>query len=211
MSYSEEDLIMISALTHYYYCIRRCALVHIEQLWNENLFTAEGRLMHERVHEQGRESRGSLRIERGLPLRSLQLGLIGKADIVEFHRLDNGRWRPFPVEYKRGKPKPDACDKVQLCAQALCLEEMLQIEVPEGALYYGRTRRRLDVPFDLALRNETRLVSQKVHDLITSGVTPNAVYSKKCKSCSLFDQCLPQIVQKKRSVTTYLEKMIEEK
>lgn len=210
MIYTEDELIQLSALQHMHFCDRQCALIHIEQLWDENIFTAEGRIMHERVHEQGQESRGKVRIERGLPLRSLQLGLIGKADVVEFHRQDDGTWRPFPVEYKRGKPKVDACDKVQLCAQALCLEEMLQTEVPEGALYYGRTRHRLDVVFDQALRDETLLTAQKVHELIASGVTPKAVYSKKCKSCSLLDRCMPQVVQKKRSVRTYLKKMTEE-
>ena len=211
MTYSEEDLIMISAIAHFYYCGRRCALVHVEQLWDENIFTAEGRIMHERAHEQGQESRGNVRIERGLPLRSLRLGLVGKADVVEFHRLDEGRWLPFPVEYKRGKPKPDDCDKVQLCAQALCLEEMLQTEVPAGALYYGRTKHRLDVAFDQALRDETEKAAHKVHELIDSGITPKAVYSaKKCKSCSLFDRCLPQVVQKKRSVITYLKRMTGE-
>ena len=111
--------------------------------------------MHERVHEEGSEMRAGVRIERGVSLRSLRLGLIGKADVVEFHRREDGIWRPFPVEYKRGKPKPDHCDKIQLCAQALCLEEMIQAEIPGGALFYGQTRRRLDVVFDNNLRRET--------------------------------------------------------
>ena len=142
MSYSEDDLIMISALQHFAFCPRQCALIHIEQVWTESGLTAEGRIMHEKVHEEQRESRGAVRIECGIPLRSLRLGLIGKADVVEFHRIGKGVWQPFPVEYKRGKPKPDHCDKVQLCAQAMCLEEMLSVPVPEGALFYGRTRRR---------------------------------------------------------------------
>lgn len=165
--------------------------------------------MHEHVHEQGQESRGSIRIARGLPLRSLRLELIGKADLVEFHRLNDDRWQPFPVEYKRGKPKPDDCDKVQLCAQAICLEEMLETEVPAGALYYGRTRHRLDVSFDQALRDETEKAARKVHELIRLGITPKAVYTKKCKGCSLMGQCLPQVVHKKLSVMTYLKKMTE--
>ena len=209
MIYSEDELIPLSALQHLVFCERQCALIHVEQTWNENLFTAEGRIIHERVHEQGQESRGSVRIEHGLPLRSLRLGLIGKADVVEFHRLNDDRWQPFPVEYKRGKPKPDDCDKVQLCAQALCLEEMLEKEVPAGALYYGRTRRRLDVCIDQALRDETEKAAIKVHELIRSGITPKAIYAKKCKSCSLMGQCLPQAVQKKRSVAAYLKKMTE--
>ena len=111
--------------------------------------------MHERVHEEQRESRGNVRIEYGIPLRSLRLGLIGKADVVEFHRIGKGVWQPFPVEYKRGKPKLDHCDMIQLCAQAICLEEMLLVSIPHGAIFYGRTRRRFDVTFDDALRKET--------------------------------------------------------
>jgi CRISPR-associated exonuclease Cas4 len=184
-------------------------LIHVEQAWDENRFTAEGRIMHERVHETDRESRGDIRIERGVPLRSLTLGLIGKADVVEFHRTDEGEWLPFPVEYKRGKPKADDCDKVQLCAQAMCLEEMLDLEVPKGALFYGKTRRRLDVTFDHALRVETEKAAGKAREIIQKAVTPKANYTRKCKSCSLQGQCMPKLSQK-RSVKTYLAKVIEE-
>ena len=140
--FDEDDLITISALQHYVFCPRQCALIHIEQVWTESGLTAEGRIMHEKVHEEQRESRGSVRVEYGIPLRSLRLGLIGKADEVEFRKVDKAPWQPFPVEYKRGKPKPDHCDAVQLCAQAMCLEEMLSVAVPRGALFYGKTRRR---------------------------------------------------------------------
>jgi CRISPR-associated exonuclease Cas4 len=147
-TYIEEDLIMISALQHLAFCPRQCALIHVEQMWQESGLTAEGRILHERVHEQEGESRAGVRIERGLPLRSLRLGLVGVADVVEFHPLPGGGWRPFPVEYKRGKPKPDRCDEVQLCAQAMCLEEMMEVEVPQGSLFYGKTRHRHDVAFN---------------------------------------------------------------
>jgi CRISPR-associated exonuclease Cas4 len=210
MTYSESDLLPLSALQHLVFCERQCALIHIEQAWDENRFTAEGRIMHERVHEVGGESRGDIRISRGVPLRSLRLGLIGKADVVEFHRAQEGLWRPFPVEHKRGKPKPDASDKVQLCAQALCLEEMLGAGVPAGALFYGRTRHRLDVGFDEALRKETEEAAAQLHELIGSGTTPKPVYTKKCKNCSLMDRCLPQVLRKKSSVGSYLAKMLEE-
>nr|MBC8362916.1 CRISPR-associated protein Cas4 [Candidatus Desulfatibia profunda] len=210
MSYSEEDLIMISALAHFSYCERRCALIHIEQMWNENLFTAEGRIMHERVHEENRESRGNLRVECGVPLRSLRLGLIGKADIIEFHRLEDDTWQPFPVEYKRGKPKADDCDKVQLCAQALCLEEMLNTHISKGALFYGKTRRRLDISFDEKLRQKTEEASRNVRALIESGRTPSPVYTKKCESCSLVAECLPKTMGKKRSVKSYLTRILSE-
>src|SRR4030042_5519578 len=170
MNYTEEDLIMISALQHIAFRERQCALIHIEQIWDENRATAEGRIMHERVHEQDHESRGNVRIEYGLPLRSLKLGLVGKADVVEFHRLDKDKWQPFPVEYKRGKPKPDDCDKIQLCAQAICLEEMLGVEVPCGALFYGKTRHRLEVTFDPSLRENTQQAAARAHEVISSGV-----------------------------------------
>jgi len=206
----DEELIPISALTHYAYCPRRCALVHIEQIWTENKFTAEGRIMHEHVHEEGNESRGDVRVERGVSLRSLQMGLIGKADVIEYHRKSDGNWQAFPVEYKRGKPKPDDSDKIQLCAQALCLEEMLGVRIPAGALFYGRTRRRLDVEFDEALRQETRETARLSRELIAAGKTPKPVYQKRCESCSLMGECLPKTIQKKRSVANYLRRMLDE-
>jgi CRISPR-associated exonuclease Cas4 len=206
----DDELIAISALSHYSYCPRRCALIHIEQVWTENRFTAEGRIMHERVHDESRESRGDIRIDYGVSLRSLHLGLIGKADVVEFHRQPDGAWLPFPVEYKRGKPKADDCDMVQLCAQAICLEEMLSVAIPEGALFYGQTRRRLDVVFDDALRQETEETARRARDLITSGRTPPPIYEKRCESCSLMADCLPKTIQKRRSVKGYLTRIIGE-
>jgi CRISPR-associated exonuclease Cas4 len=210
MSYPEDDLIMISALTHYSYCPRRCSLIHIEQAWDENRFTAEGRIMHEKVHEEGSEYRGDVRIARGVPLRSLRLGLVGLADVVEFHRVDKNKWKPYPVEYKRGKPKPDDSDTVQLCAQAMCLEEMLTTPVPEGALFYGRTRRRFDVTFGEAIRNKTEEAAREAHTLIESGITPPPVYGKRCESCSLIGECLPKKMEKQISIKRYLKRMIEE-
>lgn len=176
MSYQnpEEDFIQLSALQHYAFCPRQCALIHIEQVWEESGLTAEGRIMHERVHDQDRESRGDVRIEYGVPLRSLRLGLIGKADVVEFHHINKNTWQPFPVEYKRGEPKLDHCDMIQLCAQAMCLEEMMSIPVPKGAIFYGRTRRRLDVSFDDDLRKKTEDAARQAHELIASGITPPA-------------------------------------
>jgi CRISPR-associated exonuclease Cas4 len=204
--YTEDDLIQLSALQHFMYCKRQCALIHIEQLWGENLFTAEGRIMHDKVDTADRESRGNLRIEYGVPMRSLGLGLIGKADVVEFHKMDDEKWIPFPVEYKRGKPKIDDCDKVQLCAQAICLEEMLNVEIKSGALFYGQTRRREDVVFDDKLRHETEDAARKVHALIESGATPKAEYSKKCKKCSLYELCMPKV---SRKASNYLMRVME--
>jgi CRISPR-associated exonuclease Cas4 len=203
--YTEDDLIQLSALQHFMYCERQCALIHIEQLWDENLFTAEGRIMHDKVDTASRESRGNVRIEYGVPIRSLRLGLIGKADVVEFHKQGD-KWIPFLVEYKRGKPKMDDCDKVQLCAQAICLEEMLNVEINNGALYYGRTHRREDVIFNEKLRMKTEDAAKKVHTLIESGMTPKAEYSKKCKKCSLYERCMPKV---SRKVSNYLMKAVE--
>ncbi len=206
---NQEDFIQLSALQHFAFCPRQCALIHIEQIWDENRMTAEGRIMHEKVHEQDRESRGNVRIEYGVPLRSLKLGLVGKADVVEFHCVDKGTWQPFPVEYKRGKPKVDHCDIIQLCAQAICLEEMLPVSIPSGAIFYGRTRRRFDVSFDDRLRKETEEAAKQTHQLITSGKTPLPVYEKRCESCSLIMECMPKAIGKRPSVKRYLKRMIE--
>lgn len=210
MNYTEDDLLSLSALQHLLFCERQCALIHIEQAWAENLFTAEGRIMHERVHTADRESRGDVRIEFGMAIRSFRLGLIGKADVVEFHRKpdsqkgESAAWVPFPVEYKRGKPKKDNCDKVQLCAQALCLEEMLGLEVPNGALFYGKRRRRTDVVFDDELRRATEETAKRLQELIASGRTPKPIYTAKCDSCSLAPMCLPKTLGKKHSIKRYL-------
>lgn len=207
--FTDEELLPISALQHLLYCERQCALIHIEQAWSESSATAEGRVLHERVHDQRRESRGPVRSATGLRLRSLELGLTGQADLVEFHRSEQGSWIPYPVEYKRGRPKKNGCDRVQLCAQALCLEEMLQTTIPQGALFYGQTRHRLDVSFDSELRQITHTLCAKLHQLITSGITPSAIYEKaKCEHCSLFDRCLPQLANHP-SATRYLEEILQ--
>ena len=217
--YTDDDLVPISALQHLLFCERQCALIHVEQQWVENLYTAEGRIMHERVDSGRSESRGKVRIASGLPLRSLRLGLVGKADVVEFHREEGDAtpksagvrgWRPFPVEYKRGRPKKEAWDKVQLCAQAICLEEMLGVDVPHGALFYGKTRRRVDVVFNADLRRETEEATLRLHGLIASGATPPANYDDKCEACSFMSMCLPKATTGRRSVARYLAKVLRE-
>lgn len=208
--FSEDDLLPISALQHLIFCERQCALIHIEQVWVENLFTAQGRVMHERVHNAPAESRREVRQEFGVSLRSLRLGLIGKSDVIEFHRQDDGSWQPFPVEYKRGKPKPNNSDKVQLCAQAICLEEILTIDIPRGSIFYGKERRRTDVEFDLDLRKETEETALRLHELIRSGVTPKAVYKSECESCSLISYCFPRTMEKPTTVKDYLERILKE-
>jgi CRISPR-associated exonuclease Cas4 len=213
--YSEDQYLAISGLQHIAFCERQCALIHLEQLWTENFFTAAGRLMHERVHSNESETRGDLRIVRSLPLHSKRLGLIGIADVVEFHRNENaalqlpkqkGTWNIYPVEYKLGKKKKGNVDAVQLCAQALCLEEMLQTEIAEGALFYGKTRSRTVVKFDPRLRNETELLALRFHQLMQNGETPPPKPGQHCQSCSLAEDCMPQLSGK---ASLYLEKMIE--
>lgn len=210
--YSENNLLMLSALQHILFCERQCALIHIEQLWQENVFTAQGRVMHERVDRSGRESRRDVRVEYGMPLRSLCLGLVGKADVVEFHlEEDDGKvWRPYPVEFKRGTKKKDNWDTVQLCAQALCLEEMLELSVPKGALFYGRNRRRQVVVFDDTIRSQTEEAAKRLHELLASGATPKPVYTKKCTSCSFYSLCLPKTFAKTRKVERYLSQVLKE-
>ncbi len=193
----------ISGLNHLIYCERRAALVHIEHLWQENLFTSEGKVLHEKVDEGRGESRPGVRITRSLQLRSESLGLHGVADVVELHRRPDGGWQPFPVEYKRGKPKAHDADLVQLCAQAICLEECFATPVPEGALFYGQTRRRLDVVFDEGLRELTRRTAARLHELIDGGVTPRAVREKKCEACSLLEICLPEAMSRPRGAAAW--------
>jgi CRISPR-associated exonuclease Cas4 len=209
--YTDEGLIPISALNHFLYCERRCALIHVEQVWLENRFTAEGRIMHERVDSGKRESRRDIRIAYSLPLRSLRLGLVGKADVVEFHRkaLRDGKtvWQPYPVEYKRGRPKKDNSDKIQLCAQAICLEEMLGNPIDSGALFYGKTRRRQDVTFDDDLRTETEQLAQRLHLLFNERKTPKPVSDKRCPHCSFVSYCMPKILDGRKSVYRYLERI----
>ena len=211
--HAEADLLPLSGLQHLIFCERQCALIHLEQAWRENFLTAEGRVLHERVDTADAEVRGDLRIARGIPLRSLRLGLAGRADVVEFHRVRGeehgvlfpsleGHWRPFPVEYKRGQRKWIDCDRVQLCAQALCIEEMLEVTVPAGALFYGQVRRREVVYFERDLRETTERASRRFHELIASGETPVVYRAPKCRSCSLLDLCLPPR-KRRRSVSRY--------
>jgi CRISPR-associated exonuclease Cas4 len=208
--YSENDFIQLSALQHFVFCPRQCALSYIEQVWEENLLTAEGGIMHDKAHEERFEIRDGVRIERGLPLRSMRLGLNGKADVIEFRKSIKGQWQPLPIEYKHGKPKGNNCDKVQLCAQAMCLEEMLGVDIPQGAIFYGKTRHRIDVIFDETLRKETEDTAYRLHEFIKIGKTPKPDYSKKCKSCSLVSLCMPVTFYHGISVDGYLREAVKE-
>ncbi len=180
-----DDALPLSGLQHLAFCPRQWALIHLEQAWAENRLTAEGRLLHEKADLPGQSRRHDLRTVRGLPLSSRRLGLTGRADVVEF------RPEPFPVEYKRGRRKPDDCDLVQLCAQALCLEEMLCQPVPRGAIFYGDPRRRLEVEFSPQLRARTGTLAAEMHRLYQSRETPSAKPGNYCQNCSLLNICLP--------------------
>jgi CRISPR-associated exonuclease Cas4 len=206
----ESDLIPLSALQHYLFCPRQCALIHLERLWAENVLTAEGRILHESSDKPGQASRGERRIVQSMPICSRALGVAGVADVVELTRA-SGRWRPYPIEYKRGRPKAHRADEVQLCAQALCLEEMFGVAVPEGALFYGKVRRRHVVAFDEGLRALTREVATETRALLAATRTPPPVYERKrCDSCSLFQLCRPKRLERPGPIAAWLRRRVEE-
>ena len=217
MNRPEEDWLLLSGLQHFAFCRRQWALIHVENQWAENLRTVDGHLMHERVHDQEfRESRGDRLTVRGLAIHSAQLGISGQCDAVEFQRDPDGislrdregLWQPYPVEYKRGKPKEGNADELQLCAQAMCLEEMLCCTVPEGALYYGEPRRRTVVQFTPELRQQVRDSLTEMHQLYQRRYTPKVKPSNACNACSLKDLCLPKLMSRKK-VADYLSAAME--
>jgi len=215
--YTEDDLLPLSGLQHLLFCERQWGLIHLEQVWEENRQTAEGRVLHEKAHRGGVENRPGVRISRGLRIHSFRHGLSGEADVVEFRPTqdgvtlpdEDGLWQPYPVEYKRGKPKQDSCDEVQLCAQALCLEEMFGTRLSAGALYYGQPRRRIKVLFAPQLRERTELLAARMHALYRMGRTPLASYQAKCDSCSLVHRCVPKLFSKPGSVRCYLDRALD--
>lgn len=208
--FTEDDLLPISALQHLAFCERQWALIHLEQAWKENVLTIEGRHLHEKVHEEESENRGDCKTVRSLRLHSFQLGLTGQADVVEFIISEDGTEKVVPVEFKHGKPKIDSCDEVQLCAQALCLEEMLGAEIEDGYFFYGKPRRRHHVIFSPELRSETEKLAYRLHSLYREGKTPPPLYEKRCENCSLFEICLPKITQKGKSALRYVNSIVSE-
>jgi CRISPR-associated exonuclease Cas4 len=202
-----DDQIPISALQHAVYCMRQAALIHIERVWEENRLTAEGRIVHDVAHESSNRKRWPVRRVTALPLACRRLNLIGVADLVEFQAGSDGE-TAFPVEYKRGKAKLHRADEVQLCAQALCLEEMTGRPVREGALFYAQTKRRVIVPFDPELRDLTEATALQFGRLLAEGRTPPAVYkAERCRSCSLIDLCRPKATV--RSALNFRSRLIE--
>jgi len=230
--FSEDELLPLSALSDLVFCERRAALHLLEQMWSDNVATTEGTLLHKRVHKApGTEVRGTVRIARGLLLHSMRLGVSGKADVVEFHRVEKqervqtghqgtrldlklqgvtGLWVPYPVEYKRGRLRRNRSFEIQLCAQAICLEEMLGVPVSKGAIFFGKTARRQETMIDARLRAETQRAAARLHEVVRSGITPKATREKKCAKCSLLDACMPAIISRKQTVRSYLQDMIKE-
>lgn len=217
MKYSEEDYLPLSGIQHFAFCRRQWALIHIENQWAENERTVDGIIMHEKAHSGDAESRGNVVIMRALRAFSATLGVSGECDVVEFHRNADGislnghegLWQPYPVEYKLGKPKEHNADEMQLCAQAMCLEEMLCCTIPCGALFYGEPRRRTEVEFTPELRRAVEDSLNEMHDYYKRGYTPKAKPRKGCSACSLKEICLPKMVQRK-SVAAYVEGALNE-
>lgn len=224
--YSDEDLVMISAIQHYIFCPRQCALIHVDGEWEENHLTAAGGVLHEKVDRGGAEKRRDVIQSTSQRVVSRRLGITGIMDMCEFHAcaedaaVENGArvavelphrqgcWKPFPVEYKHGKPKANRSDDAQLCAQAMCLEEMFGVSIPRGALFYGKTRQRHDVEFDAGLRDLTERVIEAIHAMDKSGELPPPAFSKSCAACSLVDRCRP--AESGKSAKSYFARRVEE-
>lgn len=217
--YSEDDFLQLSGIQHFAFCKRQWALAYIEMQWKENVRTVEGKILHENAHDASmKEKRGDLIIVRAMPVHSREMGVSGECDVVEFHKTTQGislsghegTYSVVPVEYKRGKPKEDDVDILQVAAQALCLEEMLCCTIPYGYLYYGEIRHRLKVDFDEEIRNRVQILFKEMHKYYDQQYTPKVKISKKCNACSLKDICLP-VLNKNKSVTQYInEIMLEE-
>ncbi|PRR82656.1 PD-(D/E)XK nuclease superfamily protein [Clostridium vincentii] len=218
MEYKEEDFLLLSGIQHFSFCKRQWALIHIEQQWQENLRTIEGEILHEKTHDTTiKEKRGDLIVSRGMAIFSRTLGITGACDVVELHKASDGvdifgrdgTYKPIPVEYKRGKPKEDESDVMQLCAQAMCLEEMLLCEISEGFLFYGETKRRLKIILDDELRQRVKTIVKEMHELYDRRYTPKVKLSKSCKACSLTEVCMPKLC-KNPSAINYIKKNILE-
>lgn len=218
MEYKEDEYLMLSGIQHFKFCRRQWALIHVEQQWEENVHTVIGELMHKKVHDPYlKEKRKDTIAVRALPISSRRLGVSGECDMVEFHKCEDGislfghrgLYSVYPIEYKKGKPKISEEDQLQLTAQAMCLEEMFSTEIPEGALFYGETRRRETVIFSEELRTEVVNMFQEMHQYYNRGYTPKVKKSKACNSCSLKEICLPKL-EKTESVSDYIAKSLKE-
>lgn len=218
MEYNEDDFLQLSGLQHFAFCRRQWALIHIEQQWAENYRTVDGELLHAAAHDsQRKESRGNFFVARGISIYSSRLVVSGQCDVVEYTRNSRGipvtgrqgLWQPYPVEYKRGEPKQNNADVLQLCGQAMCLEDMLCCQIPEGAIYYGQTRHRMQVCFTQELRRQVEDMLEEMHALYRRGYTPKSKPTKSCNACSLKELCLPRLA-KRKPVADYLKHAMEE-
>ena len=217
--YNEDEYLMLSGIQHFCFCRRQWALIHIEQQWEENYHTVAGNIMHSRAHDEHLiEKRGNKLTVRGMRIASPRLGISGQCDVVEFLKAEegitlpdyDGKWSVCPVEYKKGEKKEGQEDCLQLCAQAMCLEEMLMTEIARGFLYYGKTRHREEVRFDAELRGEVEKLTVEMHQLFARGYTPKVKYNTKCRACSLANVCLPKL-QRYKNVSDYIDEMTEVK
>lgn len=217
VEYPEEDWLALSGLQHFAFCRRQWALIHIEQQWRDNYLTTAGSLEHDRAHDYSEsETRGNLLVMRDLRVFSRRLGITGACDVVEFRRSDDGVplhgrtgcWLPYPVEYKHGRSKQQDADRLQLCAEAMCLEEMLACSIPEGALFYQQTKRRERIEFDTSLRKQVITMAREMHELFQRGHTPKVRPSKSCRACSLRDVCLPKPTGT-RSAKRFIEEFVQ--
>lgn len=217
--YDEHDYLMLSGIQHYYFCKRQWCLIHIEQQWQENRWTAEGQLLHEKADNPYiKEKRKNHFISRAMPVSSPSLGLSGILDIVEFEKSDTGltvagkrgRWQPTIVEFKRGKEKKDNRDIVQLIAQVICLEETLDIQVPYSYLYYNQTNKKIKIMITDELRQEVKILADNMHEVYRAGITLEAETYKNCKECSLVDICLPRLTKKKVNIDRYMTNHLDE-
>lgn len=218
MEYCEDEFLQLSGIQHFCFCRRQWALIHIENQWQENVRTIEGNIVHERCHDDGFiEKRGNLLITRSLSIFSRRLGVSGQRDVVEFSKTENGctlygregLWLPYPIEYKRGKSKLIDADRLQLCCQAMCLEEMLHVDIPKGALYYNETHRREEIAFTASMRENVESMLREMHNYYRQGYTPNVKPKKGCSLCSLKDICLP-VICRKTVVADYYAKFLNE-
>jgi len=217
--YADDELLSLSGIQHFRFCKRQWALIHIERQWEDNLRTAEGHVVHERVDDPFfNESRGDTIVSRSFPLVSRRLGFFGIADIVEYCRTETGIslpgrvgfWMPMPVEYKRGKPKVDERDEVQLCAQVMCLEDMFNVRLSHADFYYDEIRRRVSLAITDELRTIVQGLSVEMHMLFSKGVTPAAERGRNCRSCSLVDVCLPNLTKKRSPVDSYVTRHVKD-
>lgn len=218
MEYREDEYLQVAGIQHFSFCRRQWALIHIEQEWSENVRTVEGSLLHERAHDETLiEKRGNLLITRGLEVSSRELGIYGICDVVEFYKdihganliHYDGTWMPMAVEYKRGKPKVSDADRLQLCAQSMCLEEIFHCSIEKGALFYHEILRREIVDIDEFLRNQVRAITKEMHELYAQQKTPKVKTGKHCYVCSMKDICIPEL-NKKQDIYTYIQTHVEE-